>query len=378
MNVIEMRLADLQPYEKNPRKNDEAVKYVAESIKQFGFKVPIVIDKNNIIVCGHTRYKASRKLHLDTVPCVIADDLTEEQIKAYRLADNKVSEQAEWDTELLELELDDIIDIDMSEFGFDFDGIEADETDVDEDDYTEPEELEPKAKKGDIYQLGRHRLMCGDSTDINDIKKLLDGNNIDLVLTDAPYGVDVVKSGKVGADFGVAKKGEYFAIKGDDTTDTAKLCYEALKELGIEKYILFGGNYFTDFLPFSDSWLIWDKRGDTGIKNTFADGEMAWCSFHTPVRIYHQLWNGMIREGEHDKRVHPTQKPVRMLSEIIRDFSEDSNNILDCFGGSGSTLIACEQTNRSCYMLEYEPHYIDVIIDRWQKYTGQEAKLING
>lgn len=137
-----------------------------------------------------------------------------------------------------------------------------------------------------------------------------------------------------------------------------------------------GGNYFTEFLPFSDSYLVWDKRVDSGIRNTFADGELAWCSFKTPVRIYHQLWNGMIREGEHEKRLHPTQKPVRMLGEILKDFSDEGDNILDVFGGSGSTLIACEQLDRNCYMMEMSPKYCDVIIDRWEKYTGKTAKQI--
>lgn len=121
--------------------------------------------------------------------------------------------------------------------------------------------------------------------------------------------------------------------------------------------------------------VVWDKRVDMN-SNNFADGEMAWCSFHTPLRIYHQLWNGMIREGEHENRVHPTQKPVRMLSEVLRDFSGETDNILDCFGGSGSTLMACEQTGRHCYMMEYDEHYCDVIIARWEKFTGRKATKI--
>lgn len=185
----------------------------------------------------------------------------------------------------------------------------------------------------------------------------------------------VSNDGKVGADFGVAKKGNYSKVIADDTTDTAKAAYERIKECS-QKHILWGGNYFTDFLPFSDGWIIWDKRCDSGIRNTFADGEMAWCSFHTPVRIYHQLWNGMIREGEHDKRVHPTQKPIRMLSEVLQDYSKSGDIVLDVFGGSGSTLIACEQLGRKCRMMELDPHYCDVIIARWEKLTGKEAKII--
>lgn len=371
MEIENRKITDIKPYEKNPRKNDSSVEYVANSIHEFGFKVPIVIDKYGVIVAGHTRYKAAKKLGLKEVPCIIADDLTEEQIKAYRLADNKVAEKSEWDFDLLGEELDDIINIDMSQFDFSLE--EEEEKEVVEDDYNSQPPEKPKAKYGDIYQLGRHRLMCGDSTKMEDVEKLMDGENADMVFTDPPYGIDIVTNdGKVGADFGVAKKGNYKKVIADDTTDTAKSAYEILKKI-CNKIIFWGGNYFTDFLDFSDGWIIWDKRVNSGIKNTFADGEMAWCSFHTPVRIYHQLWNGMIREGEKEKRVHPTQKPIKMLSEILIDFTRKNENVVDVFGGSGSTLIACEQTNRICFMMEYDPHYVDVIIDRWEQFTGKKA-----
>ena len=199
------------------------------------------------------------------------------------------------------------------------------------------------------------------------------GVTVDLALTDPPYGINVVgDDGKVGATFGIATKGEYRKVIADDTTDTAREAYNVLKGVA-EKLIIWGGNYFTNFLAFSDGWLVWDKRGDSGIRNSFADGEMAWCSFHTPIRIYHQLWNGMIREGEHDKRVHPTQKPVRMLSEIMRDFTKECATVLDVFGGSGSTLIACEQIGRRCLTMELDEHYCDVIISRWEQLTERKA-----
>lgn len=174
MELIDKRIEDIIPYENNPRKNDDAVDAVANSIKQFGFKVPIVIDQNNVIVCGHTRYKASKKLGLKTVPCVIADDLTEDQIKAFRLADNKTNELAEWDVDMLMQELSEI-DIDMSEFGFIDDAVDTDDSDVQEDGYEEKEITEPTAKNGDIYQLGDHFLMCGDSTNDDDVQKLMRG-----------------------------------------------------------------------------------------------------------------------------------------------------------------------------------------------------------
>ena len=189
MNVINKKLNEIKPYDKNPRKNDEAVKYVVQSIKDFGFKVPIIIDKNNIIVCGHTRYKAAKKLKLDTVPCIMADDLTDEQIKAYRLADNKVGEFAEWDFDLLKEEIESLTTIDVSDFGFEIDiPKSADEVVDDNFDVDKSVEniKETKSKPGDIYQLGHHRLMVGDSTSEEDIKKLMHGRFADLVMTDPP------------------------------------------------------------------------------------------------------------------------------------------------------------------------------------------------
>ena len=213
-----------------------------------------------------------------------------------------------------------------------------------------------------------------DSTDKADVDLLMGGDKADMVFTDPPYGIDVVKDNKVGADFGIAKKGVYSEVIGDDTINTAQQFYNTCIDCDLNRFILFGGNYFTSFLPFSDSWLVWDKRGDSGIRNTFADAEMMWCSFHTPVRVYTQLWNGMIREGEKDKRLHPTQKPIRILSNVLVDFTKDKEIIYDGFGGSGSTLIACEQLNRKCYMMELDPKYCSVIIERWEALTGKEAQ----
>lgn len=379
--LLTININDIVPYENNPRNNDAAVDAVANSIKEFGFKVPIIIDKNNVIVAGHTRLKAAQKLGLEEVPVIIADDLTDDQIKAFRLADNKVGELAEWDFTKLEKELE-MLDFDMGDFGFDMKELlkEFDENkEVVEDDFDTEEAIkkidEPITQLGDIWLFGEHRLMCGDSTDALNVDLLMNGNKADLVFTDPPYGIDVVSDdGKVGADFGVAKKGNYSKVISDDTTETAKEAYKILKTMS-DKLIIWGGNYFINFLDFSDGWVIWDKRCDSGIRNTFADGEMAWCSFHTPVRIYRQLWNGMIREGEHETRVHPTQKPIKMLSEILKDFSKENEIVLDVFGGSGSTLIACEQLDRKCYMMELDPKYCDVIIQRWETLTGQKARL---
>lgn len=371
MKIEQIPVKDLKPYERNAKKHDETqVKNVMESIKQFGFAQPLVIDKDNVLIIGHCRLIAAKRLKMNDVPVVRMDDLTPEQVDKLRLLDNKLNE-SEWDFDLL---AEDVPTLDFSDFDIDWELPEEpeEEKEIIEDEVPDVPE-EPKAKLGDLYEVGGHRLICGDSTDITVIDRLMDGIKADLVITDPPYGVNIVNDkGKVGAD-NLAKNGIYAPVIGDDTTDTAEKAYNLLTTI-CDRLILWGGNYFTQFLPFSDSWIVWDKRVDME-GNNFADGEMGWCSFHTPVRIYHQLWSGMIREGEHEKRVHPTQKPVKMLSEIIKDFSKDRNIIVDVFGGSGSTLIACEETNRKCYMCELSPHYIDVIIQRYINLKGNDADV---
>lgn len=378
MNVIDRKIDELKPYENNPRKNDGAVSKVAASIREFGFKVPIVIDRNDVIVCGHTRYKAAVDLGLQSVPCIVADDLTDEQIKAFRLADNKVSEFSIWDFDKLIDELTDISDLDMSEFGFDVSEFSEDEpTEAVEDDFDGA--AEERVVVGDLYQLGDHFLICGDSLDPNVLERLLDGKRANLVLTDPPYGVKAVESGghndgkKAGNQ--VCHDNVYHPIIGDDTTDTARDNYNLIVSYS-DNQIIFGGNYFTDFLPPSRCWVVWDKQA----AGSFADGELAWTSFDRNLKIYSFMWSGMRREGTRDvegvKRVHPTQKPVGMLAAVLNDFSEKNDVILDCFGGSGSVMIACKQLERRCYMIELDPHYCDVIISRWEQFTGKKAVKI--
>lgn len=387
MEIVYKKINELKPYENNSRTHDESqIKQICESIKEYGWTNPVLIDEKGMIIAGHGRVEAGKKLDIKEVPCIVLSGLTEAQKKAYVIADNKMALNAGWNEELLKTELENLkeLDFDLELTGFNIDELDElfkedeEEQEIIEDDFdVEPPE-EPKAKLGDIYQLGNHRLMCGDSTSIDDVEKLINNKKLDLALTDLPYGIDVVgDNGEVGADFGVAKKGNYKKVIADDTTETAQQSYDILS-VYTERQIIWGGNYFTNFLPFSDGWIIWDKRVDSGIRNTFADGEMAWCSFHTPIRIYHQLWNGMIREGEKEKRVHPTQKPIRMLSDILKDFSKENDDILDLFGGSGSTLIACEQLNRKCFMMELDPKYVDVIIKRWEEFTGKKAIKVEG
>lgn len=365
---------EITPYKKNAKKHPKKqVEQVANSIKEFGMNQPIVVDKNGVIIVGHGRYEALKSLGWDVKPeWIKVVDLTDEQANAYRLADNKLNE-SEWDMPLVLAELQDLSEEMLSLTGFDSDLlISADE----KDDEIPEVPVEPVSVVGDLYELGGHRVLCGSSTDISSIEKVNQGN-IDLVFTDPPYGIAIVgKNGKVGADK-LAKNQEYSEVIGDDTTDTAEDFYNACVSLGYKDYILWGGNYFLKFLPFSASWLVWDKRGDMN-SNNFADGEMAWTNKKTRVRIYKQIWNGMIREGESDKRVHPTQKPIMTLEKILDDFSKEGDKIFDGFLGSGSTLIASQKTGRICYGMELDPKYVDVIVQRYVDYTGNENIKVNG
>ena len=270
---------------------------------------------------------------------------------------------------------------------------------------------EPTARPGDLWLLDNHRVLCGDSTQIEAFERLMRGKIPDLVLTDPPYGINIVKvkgerekgvvggakplgfsegvvvgGGSAGAmyPFGGVKKGVvggknivrpklYAPIINDGGTETAASFYFLAAQAGIQKFIIFGGNYFTDFLPVSSCWVIWDKRNS----GNFADAEMAWTSFTGGTKLYSYLWNGLSREGDRKTelltRVHPTQKPVGLFEKIFADFQ--GNTVYDGFLGSGSTLIACQKTNRACYGMELSPDYIDVIVNRWQNFTGKQATL---
>lgn len=374
MDVIEKKLKDIKPYEKNPRKNDSAVDAVAHSISSFGFRVPLVVDSKGVIVCGHTRYKAAKKLKLDTVPCVIADDLTEEQIKAYRLADNKVSELAEWDIDLIGEELDGIFDIDMSDFGFDL-SEEEEETEIIEDEV--PQEVEPVAKMGDIWQLGRHRLMCGNSLEQTDIDELLNGNRCELTFTDPPYQLDTHGGGILKK----ANSMKQIKENGVDSFDPSRLLLQSDTNIYchnkplIKAYIELAED---NKQPYD---LCFYKK--VGTIPNYKGHLMTDCEYIAvigkqdpnkglPKEMYSKCYIGK-KDSDNDLSY---SKPVELCAKYIKLYAKD--NVLDLFGGSGSTLIACEQLNKNCFMMELEPHYVDVIITRWEKFTGQKAVLLNG
>jgi DNA modification methylase len=241
-----------------------------------------------------------------------------------------------------------------------------DETEIEavEDDFEQPETIETDIVLGDLFEIGEHRLLCGDSTDSDAVAKLMDGNKADMVFTDPPYGINVVQGDSVGGGK-LAKVNTYSKIIGDETTDTAREFYDTCISLGMENFIIWGGNYFTDFLPPSMCWIVWDKE-NTG---NFADVELAWTSFDKAAKLYKWQWNGMIRKGDKNiegkTRVHPTQKPVGLFGDIFNDF--EFKICFDGFLGSGSTMVASHQLKRKCYGMELDPKYCQVIIDRMRK-----------
>ena len=486
-NIVYKETNDLIPYANNPRLNDNAVDAVAASIKEFGFKVPIVVDRENVIINGHTRLKAAHKLGLKQVPCIVADDLTPEQVKAFRLADNKTSELAEWDMDKLDIELGEIPDIDISAFGF---GIEIDDieeaTEVKEDEAPEVKDKEPKAKMGDIYQLGRHRLMCGDSTKQEDVDKLMNGVKADLVFTDPPYGMkkenDGVANDNLNYDDLLEFNKKWIPITFKELKDNGswycwgideplmdiysnilkpmakenKITFRNLitwdkgngqgqlssefrmypiadekclfVQVGIQCLTLNADQYWEEYEPIRK--YLYDERikcgWDIPTMKTIAGHSdksrdhwtsksqwnlptedvyikfQTWAKEHNikaftkqyeelrkqyeELRAYfdnthdnmNNVWHFSKTSGEERESAggHATPKPIALCTRAIKSSSRENENILDVFGGSGSTLIACEQNNRNAYLMELEPKWVDVIIQRWENFTGKKAILI--
>ena len=376
LNIEYLPVDQLTPYEQNARKHQaNDVDAIVSSIREFGFDDPIgVWGGHNVIVEGHGRVMAAKKLGMKTVPVIHLDHLTDEQRRAYALAHNRTAELSEWDEVVKELELSSISEIDMSLFGFDISAL-VDDGEAIEDEYDIDAPVEALTKLGDIWQLGRHRLMCGDCTDINLVDKLMAGEKAELLLTDPPYGIKADKGFSGACGFGgKGKPIERRHYKDEwDSERPDRVAFDQIIERA-NSAIIFGGNFFTDLLPVGAHWLVWNKHNTMP---TFSDAELAWTNLkRNSVKLYDVEWNGLI--GKEKERFHPTQKPIKLFADIIIDYTKQGETVADFYGGSGSTLIACEQTGRTCYMMELDPHYVDVIIARWEEFTGQKAQLING
>jgi DNA modification methylase len=425
---IELRKpSDIKPYPGNPRLNDSAVDAVARSLQEFGFRQPIVVDKDGVIVVGHTRWKAAQKLGIKQLPVHVAKELTEAQIKAYRIADNKSGELAEWDFDLLPLELSALqdLDYDLDLLGFSTDELtellapDANEGLCDPDDIPAPPD-EPVTKPGDLYVLGNHRLLCGDSSSAEDVDRLLDGAKIHLINTDPPYNVRV----EPRSNNAIAAGNSSFQAMHHQSLDLARfpskskpttkklrakdrplandfVSDEEFNQLlhawfgnmarvllpGRSFYIWGGYANVANYPPvlkacglyFSQS-IIWDKQHPVLTRKDFL-GAHEWCFYGWREGAAHKffgpnnvpdLWP--IKKVSPQRMIHLTEKPVELAARAMNYSSRPGENILDLFGGSGSTLIAAEQTGRRAFLMELDPLYCDVIVHRFEKFTGQKVQ----
>jgi len=380
MEIVMMNIDEIIPYENNPRKNDDAVEAVANSIKNFGFKSPIVVDANKVIVNGHTRLKASKLLGLTMVPVIIASDLTEDQCRALRLADNKTAEIASWDKKLLMQELESIdwegLQMDMTDFGFD-NIFDSKPQEVTHDDFEEGQYIPatPYSMQGDVYLLGRHRIMCGDSTNPEMVKILLNGNKADMIFTDPPYNVNYEGSDGQSIQNDNMGNEEFYNF----LLSVYKNMFDSIKEGG-SIYVCHADSEGLNFRKaFIDAGfklaqcLIW-------VKNSFTMGRQDYQWQHEPIlygwkpgaghyfvddRSLSTVW--FYDKPKHND-LHPTMKPLELVGQGINNGSLLGQLVLDLFGGSGSTLIACEQAGRINYSMELDEKYADVIVKRFIKY----------
>jgi len=382
MEIIKKPIDSLIPYAKNARVHDEAqIAQIAGSIKEFGFNNPVLIDKDNGIIAGHGRVMAARKLGLTEVPTILLDHLNETQRKAYILADNRIAINSTWDNEMLSLELMDIKDdVSLAMLGFNVDELDAllnptQLTDGLTDEDAVPEvPIEPTTKLGDIYQLGNHRLMCGDSTSIDAVEKLMDGQKADMVFTDPPYGVDykgINNDSRNGLeDLLRGAFGNYFAVS---KSGASIYCFHSDRCADVFHKV------FREFFHFS-SMIIWAK-------NSLTLSQTDYQSQHEPC-LYGWMDNGTHSWHSDRKQTsvwkfdkervagHTTPKPVALVEKAISNSSKSGDIVIDLFGGSGSTLIAAEKIGRHSILMELDPKYCDVIIKRWEDFTGKKAVLL--
>jgi DNA modification methylase len=424
---VELRdITEITPYGHNPRINDHAVDAVAASIRAFGFRQPIVVDEAGVIIVGHTRYKAALKLGIKRVPVHVARGLTPEQVKAYRLADNKTGELAEWNLDLLTQELAQLkeIEFDLSLIGFSTDELDRllegeDTTGLVDPDFIPDPPDKAITKVGDLWRLGEHRLLCGDSARAEDVDRLLDGAPVHLVNSDPPYNVHVEPRSNNAIAAGLSS---FAGTKHHQSLDLARhprkakatgrklrpkdrpLVNDFLTEVEFERLLHKWFGNFARVLQPGRSFYLWGGYGNCGnyppvlkacglyfsqaliwVKEhpvlTRKDymGNHEWCFYGWREGAAHQYFGPTnatdvwpIKKVNPQTMVHLTEKPVELAARAIHNSSRTGENVLDLFGGSGSTLIAAEQTARRAYLMELDPLYVDVIVERWKKFTGRE------
>ena len=413
LELKEVDINEIKPYERNPRKNDQAVDAVIESIKQCGYIAPIIVDENMVILAGHTRWKALKRLNYTTVKIAVKDGLTEEQKRKYRLLDNKTNEYAEWDYDMLAVELE---GLDFGDLTVDW-GVEAVTTDIDsvvEDESPDvDEEHEPITRPGDIWLLGRHRLLCGDSTKQEDVARLMDNHTADMVVTDPPYNVDyeggTAEKLKIQNDNQTPEQFVEFLIKAfENMRDNLKeggafyIWHASSSQREFENALNNVGLHVRQQLIWVKNALVlghqdyqwrhepcfygWKERKphyftDDRTETTVLEGdEIDFKSLKKEElvklleKIYSELKHTTLYEDKPQRNAeHPTMKPVRLFSRLINNSSTVNEKVLDLFGGSGTSIIACERLKRRGFTREADPEYCDVIIKRWENLTGKKA-----
>ena len=352
-------------------------KALKSSIEKYGFIVPIITNKDLLVADGEQRLDVAKSMGMTHV-AVIKLNVADVDRRLLRQVLNKLRGEHELVADAYEFEriikagredeLKHLIDLSDSQI----ERYLAEIRDSKPEDYEVPEidKIKTSIKRGDVHRLGSHRLMCGDATSREDVLRLMNGEKANLGLHDPPYGINLLtKSGQVGpSNLGLSQV--YAPVLGDDEQLDPTFTLEYATN-----NVLFGGNYFAPKLPRSSGWIVWDKNRSPNL--TYADGELLWTDFEKPLRIIKHTWDGFKRDSDRRlKRTHPTQKPTGLLAEILQRFTSRDGTILDLFGGSGSTLIACEQTGRRCYMMEIDPRYCQVIVDRWEAYTNKKAEMI--
>lgn len=371
MNYKIVKTSEVKANPKNPRIiKDEKFKKLVKSIEEFPDmlnKRPLVvftdIDNKYVVLGGNMRLKAINELKLKEVPVIVADEWTEEQKHEFLIKDNVGFGEWDWDELANEWDVEKLDD-----WGLDLpiDFSVQEELEAEEDDFDVPEGgIETDIVLGDLFEIGPHRLLCGDSTDIDMVLKLIGENKKLSIYTDPPYGIN--EKGDRSNRGGLTQGNNLPDFK-DDSIQYAIDAYNITREFNPLKEVWWGANYYCHTLPQTNNWLVWDKRVEEKQRDTQSDCELAWVKDgHSSIRIFRHLWKGMIKASEHgQKRVHPTQKPIELASYCFNEYDMGST-ILDLFGGSGATMVACHQTKRNCLMMEFEPHYCQVIIDRMKK-----------
>jgi DNA modification methylase len=358
---------------KHPKKNLEAIK---GSLVRFGQQKPLVVGEDNVVIAGNGTLEAAKELGWDTIQ-IIRSDLKGTDRTAFAIADNRTGELAAWDDEVLRASLEALRadDFDVSAIGFDDKDmariVKEMESDLNEDRNNLPQDFDTRCKLGDLWTLGRHRLICGDSNDPNQLARMIGTEKVDLLFTDPPYGIDLNTSYQREDR---TEGNIYEKVQGDDEPfDPGFLLtyFQKAKEV-----FIWGADNFCNKLPLGGSWIVWDKSNEAMDKIDFSgDFELCWSKNRHKYAMYRKLWSGFTAKEKGETRIHPTQKPIEMALWFLEKWGKKAQTIADPFLGSGSTLIACEQLGKSCFGMEINPKYCDLILKRWENLSGKTAIL---